>query len=778
MKHILTLLLVFAMALGARAGIGDWNTYLAYHDATHNIPVGHRVYSLYGTNLLIYDTETTEVQLLSKLDGLSDRYIAAIGYSASCRTLVVLYDNGNIDLLDADGRVTNIPQLKSSLGTTQLNRLSVVDDYAYVGTGEGVARISVARAELSGYYRLGVSVRVATEFDGRLFVATPDELRSCALTDNLFDRDLWRVERRYVVLNMMPFAGALYFTMGNGSPDFPNTWGLWRLYKGEGAGYAQTHLTWQPYTGYFSDGRTATFADGTHVAAVSADEPAKLAFSHTLPVLSGSFTVAPDGTYWSSNGTAGLQPYRLRDGALVAAGDAVGGYGPRYDLCYYMRYVGERLLVAGGRLDPSDLLHYPAMLAAYEHGTWRHFATDGMPAAPASIFRDVTSVAQDPADPDHHFATCGGGGLYEFRNFTYAAHYGQDNSPLVSAVAATHDPNYIRLDGLNYDDAGNLWMVNNSADSVLCILRPGGTWSRVYTAGLAKAPTVEKTLFGRDGRLWVASRRTVANHNGGLLGLDYNGTVDNDKDDVATYRSALTNQDGIVYSLEGVYALAEDHDGAIWVGADAGLFVVDNPSDWSKSGFYATQIKVPRNDGTNYADYLLSGVAVTALAVDGANRKWIGTDNAGLYLVSADGTEILAHFTAADSPLLSDCIYSLAINASTGEVMIGTDCGLCSYGSDASAPSETLDADQLTVFPNPVRPDYYGSVTITGLTAGADIKITTTGGQVVAAGTSSGGSFQWDVRDLRGERVSAGVYFVMAATADGKKGAVARIVVI
>lgn len=248
---------------------------------------------------------------------------------------------------------------------------------------------------------------------------------------------------------------------------------------------------------------------------------------------------------------------------------------------------------------------------------------------------------------------------------------------------------------------------------------------------------------------------------------------------MAKYRYSAFNQDGKTCDFsEGVFDILRDRDGSIWMGTAAGLYVVEDPSEWFGNNFNVTQIKVPRNDGTNYADYLLDGVAVSALALDGAGRKWIGTASNGLYLVSQDGTEILHHFEAATSPLLSDCIYDLAINPATGEVMIATDAGLCAYQGDATEPSASLDADRVKVYPNPVRPEYHGRIVVSGLTDGADVKVTTASGVVVAGGVSNGGTFVWDGCNTNGRRVATGVYYIMVSTADGKKGIATKVVVI
>ena len=224
--------------------------------------------------------------------------------------------------------------------------------------------------------------------------------------------------------------------------------------------------------------------------------------------------------------------------------------------------------------------------------------------------------------------------------------------------------------------------------------------------------------------------------------------------------------------------IKEDKEGNIWIGCNAGVFVIESKDVNTGEKMVMQQIKVPRNDGTKYADYLMSGIDVTCMAVDGANRKWIGTSNNGLYLISADNFVQEQHFLAENSPLLSNHIESIDINHQTGEVFIATDLGLCSYMSNATEAYEEMSSDNVYAYPNPVQPDYTGPITVVGLSYNADVKITTTNGVLVAQGRSNGGSFTWDGNDLGGHRVASGVYMVHTATADGKKGTVCKIAIV
>ena len=189
-------------------------------------------------------------------------------------------------------------------------------------------------------------------------------------------------------------------------------------------------------------------------------------------------------------------------------------------------------------------------------------------------------------------------------------------------------------------------------------------------------------------------------------------------------------------------------------------------------------MKVPRNDGTNYADYLLNNVDITCMAIDGAGRKWFGTNDNGVYLISEDNMTQIHHFLTSNSMLLSNTVESIAIDGRTGEVFIGTDKGLCSYMSDATDTNEEMDKDNVWAYPNPVTPEYQGLITITGLSFDADVKIVSANGALINQGRSTGGTYVWNGCDLKGNRVAAGVYMVMTAKSDGKKGTVCKVAII
>ena len=202
------------------------------------------------------------------------------------------------------------------------------------------------------------------------------------------------------------------------------------------------------------------------------------------------------------------------------------------------------------------------------------------------------------------------------------------------------------------------------------------------------------------------------------------------------------------------------------------------PEQITASAPVYTQVKVPRNDGTNYADYLLTGVNINYIYVDKNNRKWFGTTGNGLYIIDADNITTLAHFTASNSKLLSNNIVSLAADEATGEIFIGTDKGLCSYTANFADNSNGMTKDNVWAYPNPVRPGYAGAITITGLESGATVKIVTSNGTLVNEGTASNGEYKWYGIDRNGKRVASGVYMVEVATSEGDKGVVCKIAIV
>ena len=332
----------------------------------------------------------------------------------------------------------------------------------------------------------------------------------------------------------------------------------------------------------------------------------------------------------------------------------------------------------------------------------------------------------------------------------------------------------MRIPSAKFDKEGNLWCINTGTKNIVKVLKSDGTCCELYYKPIEKLATMVEPVMDSRGWLWLKSLQGEA----GIFCAKMNGTpLDSSDDESKAWLNKFVNQDGISYDIYQVFALAEDREGQMWVGTNTGLFVIDNPKTFFNNGVFK-QIKVPRNDGTGLADYLLSGTYIKSIQVDGANRKWIGTNDDGIYLISADGLETIHHFTTENSPLPSNSIVSIAINDRSGEVFIGTDKGIASYMSDATRPEEKLDENNIYAYPNPVKADYSGNIAIVGLTHDCNVKIVDTAGYLINEGTSNGGQYTWNGRNARGEKVASGVYYVLTYDSNGNEGVATKIVVI
>ena len=499
-----------------------------------------------------------------------------------------------------------------------------------------------------------------------------------------------------------------------------------------------------------------------------------------------------DGKIFASSETNGLYAANLNSNLLDKANwNRVGDYhpqskiidsellekvkdvnpdGPKLNSYEYLKFVDGTLYATNGLTDEAGIIQ------TLKNDEWGMFNTANISQTTGLSFPGIVELDVDPMDPNRVFA-CSRNGVYEFKNGEFVKHYNHKNSP-IEIFDKIHEE-YELIFTVKFDKDGNLWCLNSQAPTQSIIeMDRQGNWSshphselmQLNDGGFINKSlgSLERMILDSNNRLWFVNDHWI------IPSLYcYNPATDQ----LDAY-TKFTNQDMTNYAVNEVHCVEEDKSGNIWVGTNLGPFYLD-PKQFGVDDPIFTQVKVPRNDGTNYADYLLSGVNISAIKVDAAGRKWFGTYGNGVYLVNADNMEQIHHFTANNSELLSDYIDDIAIDEKTGEVFFATDNGLCSYMSDATTAYEMMDKDHVYAYPNPVRPDYTGIITVVGLSYNADVKIVTANGGLVAEGRSNGGTFTWDGRDqTTGWRVASGVYMVMAATADGNKGIVCKIAIV
>ena len=447
--------------------------------------------------------------------------------------------------------------------------------------------------------------------------------------------------------------------------------------------------------------------------------------------------------------------------------------GPEVNHFFEMKFVNNQLLTTAGEYTSYIEKVYPGCIQVLKDGEWQIYQDD-ISTITDFDYIDIDCIDVDPKDQTHVYAG-GRTGLYEFKDGKLVKFYNEDNSPLVSAYSrGTYLRNYIIVKGIKFDAAGNLWVINNHSNkSSLFKLTPDHEWHDLD----------DESLYDSNSGLSMQGMRQMIIDSRGLLWWvndhwDSSSVIcyDMNSEEAIVYKS-FSNQDGTTIIPTTVKSIAEDRDGNIWIGTGVGPFYIDK-KEIGNQNITLQQVKVPRNDGTSYADYLLSGVTITSICVDPGNRKWFGTTDNGAYLISADNLTQIHHFKTDNSKLLSNIINDIKINQKSGEVFFATENGLCSYMSDATETSETMTDDNVYAYPNPVTPDYTGLITIVGLSYDADVKITASNGAVIAEGRSNGGMFTWDGCDKSGNRVASGIYFVITATSDGRSGTCCKIAVI
>lgn len=757
-------LLFFVLCFSVTAQqLGTWRMYLSYQIATKSAVSGSIIYSLMNGNLLSYDTEDGEVRTYDHLGELNDINIAYIAYSKEAGKLLIVYDNSNVDLLDDEGNVQNLSALKDKriLGK-EVSYVSIDGSIAYLATGFGFVEIDMKEGVFRNTYKLSYTIYCITASDEAVFIGTPEGIRRCMKSDNMQLEENWKLRLNWGGFKNMYFYQGKLMAM--------NAQGLFALdpYRQVNPSYSSGN-----YTFLKQSGNQLIWGNATTVGFTS-----DINAEGTIITIDNNWSDISflGGTYWMSEQENGLRGYKTDGTTFTPTGEIVQPSSPRRDLAYNISWEGDRLLVAGG-INTHTGFNNPPTSMYYENGEWTNFTEmENIPEEyPRLQVYNTTNLVQDPTDDTHHFASLCRTGLMEYRNGKFVKHYGHDNSPLHSLMpSSSRYYNYVTCSALSYDAEGNLWMASSMRDTVLHYLKPDGKWVNLYYENLHGVSLIDKILHHSSGIKLISSRRIDLK---GVFCIDTKGT-ERDKDDKTILHQTITNQDGTPYKPEHFYCLCEDLDGLVWVGTSDGLFVIEDVSQIFDPNFQFTQIKINRNDGSGLADYLLNDVSIGCITTDAANRKWIGTQSNGVYLISADGQEMLHHFTTEDSPLPSNNVQSIAVHPGTGEVVFGTDRGLCSYIGDATAPEEELSKSNVTVFPNPVTPDYNGPIAIRGLVDNTEVKIISTGGQLVWNGSSAGGTCTWNCVANNGKRVASGIYHVVANTPDGGKAIVTRIVIV
>lgn len=760
-------LMLVAGSIQSREVPGHWKDYLSYNNAKKVCLAPGKVFCATEGGLIYFDVEGNSVHPFSEMMELSDFGIRTIGYSEDAEVLVVAYDNCNIDLIFHNS-VFNLSDIKrKQISGKQINNLSFSGNEAMLSCSFGIVVLNLERREVKETYIIGeggsyLNVNDTEVYGGYLYAATDQGLFRAELNGpNLLDYNNWyrvndipRANDKFT--HLVTHAGRL---IANYSPD---RWDEDEMYLLEGDQWVR----YRPEIRYITDVQS----NGTRMAVVTRDWIRIVNEQHQIertitgysfpdrdesPLFPKSAAIDPGGTLWIADD--GLSMIRVEGEHF----EQVAPHGPFDNKIFSLSAYGSDLWVTPGNLEGWE---YPRF-RRFREGRWKNFDKDGYPELDG--FFNIIEIAVDPVDPSRFFAASWGGGLLEFKDDAFVKRYTDKNSPLGHALPDEPDEPYVRIGGLDFDSEGNLWMTNSLVAKNLAKRARDGSWETFVLPEVSNRYGVGRLLVTEDDDKWI----TILKGNDAYV-VDKTGK----KKKRLLVTSYFNNgEQEILNRMNDVNCMVEDLEGAIWVGTSKGVAVYHYPDRiWDTNPYYAVQPGLDLGDGLYHP--LLETESVTSIAVDGANRKWLGTAGSGIYLVSEDGTEEIHHFTTENSPLLSDQITALAINQNTGELFIGTNLGLVSYQGDATGAADAFA--NVYVYPNPVRESWDGPVTITGLVEDTDVKITDIAGNLVFQSTSLGGQAIWDGRNLNGTRVRTGVYLVFCADSRGEETIIEKLLFI
>lgn len=792
-KKLYIILLATLMPLCALAqqAVGSWTIHSPYSTVDKLLETRQRVYYISSGSLFYFDKENEESGCLNSTTGLNGTSIADIFYNPNSNYLLVVYATGNMDKVFDTGKIINLPDISSAVltETPSVKGVAFGKDSFYVLTNFGLlnyddkkneVRSTVYTTDIQSVMCMGDLVVVNLNQQLR---HAPQSARISSVNDFALFGTYENTISKPVMIGTPQGKG--YFADGTAT-----SFQIWEM-------------TYDPQT------FTPKFAKQTDAAGNSKSDFYQISANHD-----GSISaVAPDFVYnFDSDGAVKrIQLPASMKSRKVSAADAssvwaamAAGVG-QYDITTPASPVTLREPAAGSDLTVNNA-GYLILTPDNRIIVSTRFRDNGTPSAPArptpdnmvcnvidngrfidiapknangtSILSQTFKVIAAPQDPETYFCGSWSKGLNRFKdgkveiqNFKF---------PTRSAAFTLN---------LEFDSKNNLWafVYNNNdktQDNLYC-LPAEKVLNESYTQD-DWIPIKNTVALIESVRTLATSKSNLVIFNPGNYAktyviVDTKGNTDPTDDEVAEFTS-LEDQDGFTYSGIHVGCITEDKNGKVWIGTGRGIFELTttdfNTLKASAPVLRVNRLKVPRNDGTNLADYLADGDYVTDIAIDASNNKWIATTNSGVIYVSERGDAILDQFTPDNSPLPNKTVYAVQTDPTSNSVWFSCFPYLIEYSATA-APSAG-DYSDVYAYPNPVRPDYSGWITVTGLMDNSLVKIADAAGNVFSTGTSNGGMYVWDGCNPAGERVPSGVYYVFASqNANGSSsGAVTKILVV
>lgn len=710
----------------ARDKIGSWREHYAYLAATKLCEWNDELVVVTPEGLMVYTFDSGEIRLLSSLTGLTEKSVVDVGFDAQTQSLLVAYTNGIVDVLWND-QVFSVKDIRSFGSGNNRCKGLLVGSEVYAYGSFGIAVLDVIRREVKDNFWPMLptdpeGIQSLVEQQGRLYAATKTAVYSIATESALkTDPTAWRTELSGVTVHcMLGTREELFVAIENGD--------------GKSSIRKRQNNEWTDY--YDADCRYTRLSE------------------------------TPDQIWGMGEGK--MQQIHKRLAYKMNEWSSYGKPWPGFDPRWMLQKNGKRWIADATlglivwdtdmeRIRPirPDVLS-PLGVDAGSSGVW--VLAEGLYA---KYFGHLWANVYDTPLKG---ATC----VEKTPNQDDGFVIGSQSGKVFKRIAQTWDSVRIgsgAIGVLQYDRFGNLWGIRSASDGPVFVERNGQT-QRLDIAALATA-TATQMLYDTYGIVWVLFP------NKGLLAVQATGSgIGNVLPALEQLRYRLVSPQEMGISGFRISSMASDKDGVLWLGTTGGVFAVYNAAAVFGGTLTASRVLV-KTSVEGQGAYLLETETVSAVAVDGANRKWFGTEASGLYLQSANGAVSIRHFTPENSPLPSQQIQRLNIEPQSGEVFVYTDAGLISYMPDASEASSGFSTAK--IFPNPVRPEYSGDITLTGLKENTRIRVTDIAGDLCAEGISNGGVWVWNGKTLRGKRPATGVYLFFLSDEAGQETKILKL---
>ena len=767
-------MLAFSIGVFAQDGlpIGSWRTHMPYQKVVDVELFDSKVYAATPYELFIYDTDDYSIRILNKINGLSDAGIAKIRRNEALDILVVVYSNTNIDLIDRQGVIYNMSDIKDKdiHGNKVINHVTFKDELAYFACGFGIVVFDLRKKEVKDTYYIGangsmINVNDIAFYNDRIYAATPDGLYYADEdSPNLANYSSWTFDTSPIHPRMNyslieSFGGRLVANYSEGLSKSDTLF----VFDGE---------QWSRFDTSNHDikrdirvcGDLLMIPSQYKVTVFDQD------YNQNNIVYACGGTIFPQSVVFDALGNYWIGDLRR---GLIRATDSwhyedILPNGPYSNSVFELSSFGKNVWMAtGGHAANWGKLYAKDGVCHFDGYWWTNMNQNNVPAILQNNISDFVCCATDPMDTTVTYVGTWGKGLLKFVNDEYEMRYDASNSSL---RPWNSDPNLINISGVAFDSKGNLWVANTGTNNLLSVMdRSSGQWYSYNLGGTNSGIDISTMIIDHNDYKWILRR---SGSDDKIIVFNDNGTLDNTADDEVRTLRCNANYGGI--SGSSVNCFAVDRNGYVWVGTDSGpCYFSDTRKLFNSSSYDASVILVPRNDGTGQADPLFNEINVLSIAVDGNNNKWFGLES-GVYEMSPDCRTQLLHFNIDNSPLLDNSVNTMTIN-DDGEVFFGTNEGVISYRGTATPGGQTNT--DVVVYPNPVRPGYSGYVGIKGLVEDALVRITTVDGSFVTELIAEGGQAVWDCTTVNGQKVQPGVYLVFVSTLRGTERYATKILI-